>query len=168
MLTRLPDGTPLYIRPIRPDDKLLLESGLERLSEASRYKRFLGPKHRFTEGELRYLTELDGHDHVALVAAPIDHPDWIAGVGRFVRLEDDPETAEFAIVVGDPYQGRGLGTALARELVADASLLGIRHFTATILSDNVAVRRLVQRIGKHLTYVPAGAGAREVVADIAA
>jgi RimJ/RimL family protein N-acetyltransferase len=165
---RLADGSLFEIRPIRPDDKARLAAGHSQLSAETIHRRFLSAKPRLSSTELRYLTELDGRDHVALVAIPAGHPDWIVGVGRFVRLADDPETAEFAIVVGDRYQRRGLGTALARELVADASLLGIRRFTATILSENVAVRRLIERIGEHLTYIPAGPGSREVVANIAA
>ena len=58
-------------------------------------------------------------------------------------MPDAPDTAEFAIVVGDPLQGRGLGSLLARELATAARSAGIRRFSATMAGENVAVRRLI-------------------------
>src|SRR3712207_6031991 len=108
----LRDGTQIDFRHIRPDDKENLETALQRLSPESRHKRFLAPKPSFNASELRYLTEIDGFDHVAILAVPDDDPDTIVGVGRFVRLRDLPDTAEVAIVVGDSFQGQGLGREL--------------------------------------------------------
>ena len=98
------------IRPIEPGDKELLVNGLRQLSEESIRKRFLAAKPRFTTAELRYLTEVDGVNHIALVAVLEDDPDQLVAVARCVRLPDRPGTAEMAIVVGDPWQGQGLGT----------------------------------------------------------
>ena len=92
--------------------------GLAHLSDATIQRRFLSPKPRFTAGELRYLTEVDGHDHVALVA--IDDDGHLVGVGRFVRLED-PAEAEVAVVIADHLQGQGLGTRIGYELVDEAA-----------------------------------------------
>ena len=82
------------------------------------------PKARFTKAELRYLTEVDGHDHVALVAESERWPGTIVAVARYVRLDDDPDTAEAAIVVADMLQGLGLGTLLAERLAAAATVHG--------------------------------------------
>ena len=142
VLTRLPDGTPLYIRPIRPDDKPLLESGLERLSEASRYKRFLGPKHRFTEGELRYLTELDGIDHVAYVALRGDAPKELVAVARLSAPSRTLPPGEIAVTVWDDFQRRGIGTLLGNLLATAARDRGIRWLTATMSAENVGAHRL--------------------------
>src|SRR3954469_10255713 len=100
----LSDGTPVELRQIRADDKELLKAGYEHLSERSRLRRFLGPKPRLTASDLRYLTEVDGVNHYAVVALWGRH---IVGVARWVRLIDDPEEAEVAVVVGDPLQGKG-------------------------------------------------------------
>ncbi len=117
MLRRLPDGTPLLTRPIRADDKRLLERGLANLSETSVQRRFLSPKPRFSGAELRYLTEVDGVNHMALVAErPTQPARGIIGVARYVRLPEDPQAAEVAIVVADSWQGRGVGSLLAEEL----------------------------------------------------
>ena len=135
------------IRPIRPEDKALLNWGLSRLSEATVQRRFLSPKPRFTDAELRYLTEVDGHDHVALVA--IDEDGDLVGVGRFVRLED-PTEAEIAIVVADPLQGRGLGTRLGYALVEEAIRHGVDRFTATMQGDNRPAHRLMAKLTARL------------------
>lgn len=148
---QLSDGTELLVRHIRPDDKRLLVDGLARLSPESTYRRFLSPKQRFSSGELRYLTEIDGSDHVALVALFPDDPDHLAAVARFVRLADDPEAAEAAIVVGDDVQGRGLGKLLAHRLADEARERGIRRFEATILGDNRPAHRLMAAIAERLT-----------------
>jgi acetyltransferase len=169
MEVRLRDGSAVLVRPIRPEDKALLVAGHRRLSEETVRRRFLTAKPRLTSAELRYLTEVDGDDHVALVAVPVDHPDAIVAVGRFVRDRDDPEIAEFAIVVGDHYQRRGLGTALGRLLAAEAEAHGLKRFTATTLSDNVAVRRLIETISERLVFDrTGGGGVREVVLELAA
>ena len=166
MLNELSDGSRFCIRHIRPDDKQLLADALERLSPEMAYRRFLSPKPSFSSGELRYLTELDGHDHVAIVAIPADDPTYLAGVARFVRLEDDPETAEAAIVVGDPFQGRGLGKLLALRLADEAAQRGIRRFTATILGQNVPAQRLMSAIAERLDRGPLAGSARELSVEL--
>jgi hypothetical protein len=65
VLRRLPDGAPILIRPIRADDKRMLGNGLRHLSPQSVQRRFLTPERSFSRAELRYLTEVDGRDHVA-------------------------------------------------------------------------------------------------------
>ena len=157
----------LVVRPIRPADAPLLEAGLARLSPQTVYRRFLSPKPRFSSSELRYLTEIDGFDHVAVVAVLADDPEAIVGVARFVRLREAPDAAEAAIVVGDPFQGQGLGRELGRRLGDEARERGVTRFTATLLSDNVAAQRLFASISSRLETRMQG-GVREVEAVIAA
>lgn len=167
MLVRLPDGTRVLIRRIRPQDKGLLAAALSRLSVESRHRRFLSPKTTLSPSELRYLTEVDGNRHVAFVALLADHPDRLVAVGRFVRLSEDPETAEVAIVVGDELQGLGLGRRLGLLLADEARALGVRRFCATMLSDNAPAHRLLARIARQLSSGPAGP-VHELVGDLAA
>jgi acetyltransferase len=164
----LADGTPAIIRPIEPGDGPAVAKAFSLLSEETRQKRFLAPKPRLSQAELRYFTDVDGCDHVALIAVHGDRPEWVLGVGRFVRDRERPDTAEFAIVVGDAYQRQGLGRELSRRLVDAARAGGVEHFTAWTLSDNVAVERLIQSIARRLSYVGRGPGTREMVVDLAA
>jgi RimJ/RimL family protein N-acetyltransferase len=169
VIERLPDGAPVLIRPIRADDKRMLTDGLRRLSDESVHRRFLTPKRSFSRAELRYLTEVDGRDHVALVA---EHPSGPArrliAVARFVRLAEDPHAAEVAITVADDWQGRGLGSLLSEQLAAEARRVGIRRFTATMAANNVPAHRLMARLTDHLEQHHVGSGVDELVLDIAA
>jgi RimJ/RimL family protein N-acetyltransferase len=161
------EGVDPVLRPIAPDDKRLLAFAWDRLSPVTQRQRFLAAHPRLTRSELRYLTEVDGHDHVAWVATAPGEPHRLIGVGRWIRLPDRPDTAEFAIVVADPWQGRRIGSALAERLAAEARARGIRRFTATALSDNVAVRPLLARLGELLERVPGG-GVDEILVQLAA
>jgi RimJ/RimL family protein N-acetyltransferase len=169
VLKRLPDGAPILIRPIRADDKRMLENGLRHLSEESVQRRFLTPKSSFSRAELRYLTEVDGRDHVALVVeSPAQPARRLIAVGRFVRLKDDPEAAEVALTVADEWQGRRVGSTLADLLAERAREVGIRRFTATMGGDNVPAHKLLRRLANHLELHHAGAGIDELVLDLAA
>ena len=169
MIERLPDGAPVLIRPIRPDDKGMLADGLRRLSPESAQRRFLTPKRSFSRTELRYLTEVDGRDHVALVVEPFGYAERrLIAVARFVRLKDDPEAADVAFTVADEWQDRGLGSLLGEKLSAKARPLGIRRFTATMASDNVPAHRLMAKLTQHLERHHVGGGVDELVLDLAA
>ena len=102
---------------------------------------------------LRYLTHVDGHDHVALVAttrAADSDEDRGLGVGRFIRVHEEPTVAEVAITVRDDYQGKGLGSLLALTLARAARERGVRHFRGEVLADNAIVRRLLDDVGADL------------------
>ncbi len=137
------------------------------LSPRSARLRFLAPKDHLTVAELRYLTEVDQVDHVALVAVLADDPATLAGVGRWVRDAEHPEAAEVAVVVGDCHQGQGLGTALGTRLADAARALGVGRFTAVMLPENTAAQRLFAHISGRLTTRFDG-GTYELVADLAA
>ena len=158
---------PITLRDIRPSDKALLADGITHLSLASAYARFLSAKPRFSEAELRYLTEVDGVDHVALLAFDARRPDRLVAVGRFVRDRDDPEQAEVGIVVADHLHGRGLGTMVGLALADRARILGIKRFSAIMLPENTAALALFARISAHL-HSEVHDGVRELVADLAA
>ena len=169
MLRWLDSRTPVLIRPIRADDKHLLEEGLRNLSETSVQRRFLAPKPRFSRSELRYLTEVDGWDHVALVAESPTQPDRrLIGVARYVRDPGAHDSAEAAIVVADDFQRRGLGTLLAEQLGRRARMRGIARFTATMAADNRAAQRLFEKLSDEVERHHAGRGVAEVTADLAA
>ena len=146
----------------------MLSEGLAHLSEESRRLRFLAAKPRFSAAELRYLTEVDGCDHYALVAQLAEDPSAIVAVGRFVRLPGDPNAAEVAIVVTDSLQRRRLGTQLARMLGDAARRRGIRRFVATVASDNPAAMRLMLTLTTSIRDCGHDHGVHEVQLDLAA
>ena len=168
MVFELEGGERVLIRAIEPGDKERLVNGLRQLSEESIRKRFLAAKPRFSRSELRYLTEIDGVNHIALVAVLERDPDQLVAVARCVRFADRPDTAEMAIVVGDPWQGRGLGRELAQRLADAARAAGIRRFAATMLGDNEAARRLMRTFSRRLETGIVAGGVREVLVELAA
>jgi GNAT superfamily N-acetyltransferase len=150
----LKDGRLVRIRPLRPDDGPGLVAGFDRLSELSRYRRFLTGKTHLTQSELRYLTSVDGVDHAAFVAIdperPSDdgNPEGLGiGVARYIRSATDPDTAEAAIAVIDEYQDLGVGKALLTALGRRAAANGVVRFTGDSLADNEDVTHLLQSFG---------------------
>jgi acetyltransferase len=166
MYATLSDNTLIYTRAIRPSDKDEIRHGLESLSEDSRHKRFLGPKPTLSSAELRYLTEVDGSDHYAIVAVSPQDEDHIVAVARYVRLEPGGPDAEAAITVADHLQGKGLGSLLAR-LISDAAReRGVKRITASIASDNRAALKLMAHIDQRLTGTRVGSTVTELVANL--
>jgi RimJ/RimL family protein N-acetyltransferase len=146
-LVTLRDGSGIAIRPIRKNDKRRLREGFERLSPESRYRRFLVPMPTLSARLVRYFTEVDHHDHEALVAVGADTGEPI-GVARYVRSEDDAEAAEVAVAVVDDWQGRGVATQLLGRLAQRAHEEGITRFTATCLAGNREVLDLFSELGR--------------------
>jgi RimJ/RimL family protein N-acetyltransferase len=134
------------IRPIRPDDAELLRDGFARLSPESRRLRFFVAKKALSAAEVRYLTEVDHHDHEALVAVDRFSGRGLA-VARYIRDRVDHDAADVAVAVVDEWQGRGLGTALVTRLAARARCEGVHRFTATVLEHNHGARRLLSKAG---------------------
>ena len=156
----LDDGTPVTVRHVRPDDAAELKRGFDSLSPSSRYRRFLGSISTLSDETLRYLTCVDGRDHVAIVAVTRP-PDGGAprglGIARFVRAAHDPGVAEAAITVIDDVQHKGLGRILALTLARAALERGVTRFRGEILVDNEPVRQLLDEVGA--TVHPLGDGA---------
>jgi len=151
---RLRDGSAVLIRPIQATDEPLVAGIFAGLSDTSRWMRFLAAKAALSPAELRYLTDIDHHDHEALTA--IASGGHGLGVARYIRHADDPQAAEIAIAVVDTWHRRGLGTQLLRQLSDRALRAGIDRFTALASADNAAVAALLRTIGAEPVRQEAG------------
>jgi acetyltransferase len=158
----LPDGAVLVIGRVTPADAPVLAGGFARLSTESRRLRFLTAKPVLSPRELRYLTEVDGHDHEALGAIdPVTRRG--VGVARFVRDDQDPTRAEAAITVVDEWQRRGVGKLLLERLANQARAEGITRFTALVSGDNRGMQALVKHLGPvHIVQTSGGTYEYEV------
>ena len=139
----------IRLRPIDPRDVDELKAGLLRLSPETRIKRFHTAVSQLTEDQWRYLTHVDGHDHVAWVAClEEDFEDAargaIVGVGRYIRDPKEPNVAEVAFVVHDHCQRRGVGRAIRDKIREEALARGIDVLRAHVLRSNHAIRRLLE------------------------
>jgi GNAT superfamily N-acetyltransferase len=146
----LNSGREVEIRPIAIGDGPALIAAYEQLSDETKYKRFMAAKPHLSSRDVSYLTQIDGSNHIALVATTAGKSDEIVGVARFVRLPEDPSVAEFAIVVGDPFQSDGLGSALMKRLAFTAVAHGIKRLRGTMLADNVGAHKLTRRLAGEL------------------
>jgi GNAT superfamily N-acetyltransferase len=153
----LRDGSHLLIGRVTARDAPTLAEGFARLSQESRRLRFLTGKPNLTQSELRYLTEVDGHNHEALGATD---PETGRGVGiaRYVRDPDNRTRAEAAVTVADEWQRRGVGKLLLERLTERARAEGITHFTALVAADNAGMKALVKRLGHPVEIIPLRGG----------
>jgi acetyltransferase len=144
----LADGTPVTIRPIGAADRRLELEFVSGLSPATRYQRLLSGR-RLLPGELRRLTDIDYVREMALVAiAIVDGVEQELGVARYVREPDAAAaSADFAVVVGDRWQHRGIGEKLLRSLLRAAVDDGIEIVTGITLSSNAAMLALARKLG---------------------
>ena len=145
----LRDGSAVLIRQVQSTDAALLADGFARLSAASRQTRFLAVKKQLSAAELRYLTDVDHHDHEALAALDRAGGQGV-GIARYIRDADDPQAAEIAVTIVDDWQRRGLGTELLAELSDRARQEGICRFTALADAHNVAVAAGLRNAGARL------------------
>ena len=143
----LRDGSRVAIEPITPAAKERLQAGLSMLSERTRWRRFSSALHSLSERELRYLTEVDQVDHLAIGALDLDHPELPGlGVARCVRLPEDPATGEFAVVIADKAQRLGLGTLLLGVLRHLARDRGFQWFLGLVQATNAPMLGLLEEL----------------------
>ena len=152
------------IRPIEARDKADLASAVEESSSEAIYRRFLGPHGPLSAAELRYLSEVDHHDHEALVAIDPESGRGV-GVARYVRDVKRRDSAEVAFAVLETWQGRGVGKALMRGLADRAREEGVRRFTALMLAHNSPMRHLLADLGP-TRVLSREAGAVELAVDL--
>jgi acetyltransferase len=153
------DGASVTLRPIRPEDEPLIVKFHETLSERSVYFRYFHAmklSQRVSHERLTRICFIDYDREMALVGERKDPETGereIVGVGRLTKLRGRDE-AEFALLISDAFQGRGLGTELLRVLMRVGRDEGLRRITASILPENRDMQRVSERLGFRLRHVP--------------
>ena len=145
-------GPPILVRPLASGDVGTVAAVFGRLGERSRRARFNGPKPCVSAAELEQLATVDGTHHT--LVGYVEGDAEPAALASLVR--DGRDSAEVAFAVADEYQHRGIGSALTRELLADARAAGITEITALTRSDNPASLALVRRCARVLDVHPEG------------
>jgi acetyltransferase len=155
------------IRPIRPADAALIVAAREYTSDETYYRRFHTFKRKFTSKELRYLTEVDGHAHIALVAVERGAVPRLAAVARYTVDRSNPLEGELAVCVHDPFRRLGLGAEMLRRLRDEAVARGLVALRAMVQSDNVAMRQLLYHVFCEVRVDRCGGGEIEYLASLA-
>jgi hypothetical protein len=144
----LRDGELVDFRPVRQSDKETIQKGMLALSSKSRYFRFFSPILKLSAAQLNNFTEIDQQNHVAWIALAHNEPeDHGLGIARFIRIQNQPEIAEFGVAVIDSYQQRGVGTILLAVLHRMASIKGIKILRGYVLPDNTVMSSWLGRLG---------------------
>lgn len=135
--------TELFLRPVLPGDTEQAAHPSVEFSEETLYRRFMSTRAP-TPTLLHYLFHVDYVDHFVWVLVDgVDGP--VVADARFVRDVEDPSEAEIAFIVGDDYQGRGIGSFLMDALTIAARVCGVQRFTARLLAENGPMRAILDR-----------------------
>jgi CRP-like cAMP-binding protein len=171
----LRDGSAVGLRPLVPQDRDdIVELIGRQTADWRRARFFVGG--RPPDRTIDHLVNIDYLNHFAWVAVP-EGSNRSVGVGRYVRLSDDPGAAEVAFGVAAEHQGRGTATMLLGALGVIAATAGITRFTAEVLRDNGPMRAVFRRAEARWTSLeggvlsmtlPVAAAARLVDGDLAA
>src|SRR5262245_4249241 len=165
-IVRIP-APAVTIRPIRPDDAAALERFYEALSDESRRRRFFACTRGLSHPQATQFCCTD-HDHREGFVALTGPEDGARIVGHVCLEPARDGTAEIALAVADELQGHGIGRALMDAAVTWAYEVGIDRLSATMLSENVAIHRLLTGAGRPAWVRPVGMGFDAVTIDLAA
>jgi len=147
-------GQAVTLRPLQAGDAEIELAFLTGLSESTRYNRLLGGAIRITDAYIRRLTEIDWSREAALAAVTmIGGSESLIGVARYVA-DKSGRDCEFAVVLADAWQGRGVGRRLMEMLIAAARRHGMRHMVGEILATNQGMLHLARRLGFGIARVP--------------
>jgi acetyltransferase len=135
---RLRDGRSVLVRPVLPPDASMHRAFVRAMSPTTRRNRFHAGVADLPDAVLRYLTEVDYVDHLALVGE-VEEATGARQVAeaRWVRREEEPDTADFAIAIADDCQLSGLGNTLLDMLQRSAAARGIDRLCGYVLRNNV-------------------------------
>ena len=147
----LRDGTPVLLRPMKPEDEPLVSDFLGKCSEETIYFRYFRLIKKWTHEMLIRFTQNDYDREMGLMAiGQPPGPEIMLGVSRLV-MEANRETAEFAVIIADPWQGKGLGPKLLEEVIAIARERGVKLLWGEVLATNQPMLDMVKRLGFSLT-----------------
>jgi acetyltransferase len=140
-------GTSVTLRPLRPEDRDIESAFVKGLSPETRHNRLLGGARAITREYIESLVRVDYTRDMALAATTmLGGGETLIGVARYV-LDKDNESAEFAIVVADSWQGRGIGSRLLKKLIEVARRRGVKRLYGEILGANRPMLEFVRKLG---------------------
>ena len=150
----LADGTKLTLRHIAPADAAREQAFVHGLSAQSSYLRFHGAIKDLSEKELKKFTEPDSRNEVALIVLRSgESGEEEIGVARYV-IDPDRANCEFAIVVADTWQKRGIGTRLMNALLSHLHASGVKTISGSVLTSNSAMLKFIKKMGFTETNFP--------------
>lgn len=161
-------GQAISIRPLRADDFEIEAEFIRGLSIETRNRRLLGGARPVSAEYVTRLTRVDYPRELALAAVVmLDGRESLIGVARYA-LEADASGCEFALVIADAWQGRGIGRHLTENLIAAARAHAIPRLHGTTYSTNTAMLALARKLGFQVRRVPGDATVLQVRLELLA
>jgi acetyltransferase len=152
----LRDGTPILLRPMKPEDEPLVSDFLNKCSDETIYFRYFRLIKHWTHEMLIRFTQNDYDRELGLMAlAQPPSPEAMLGVSRLV-MDADRQKGEFAVIVGDPWQGKGLGPKLLEQLIAVARDQGLKLLYGDVLAQNKPMLEMAKKAGFQLKRMDEG------------
>ena len=147
-------GQAVTIRPLRPDDLPIEAEFLQGLSLETRSSRLLGGAIKISHAYLERLTNVDYPREMAFAASlMLENSERMIGVARYVTAEDG-RSCEFAIVIADDWQGKGIGSRMIEKLVVVARAAGLAEMHGDVLAQNRPMLELMKKLGFRLSRHP--------------
>lgn len=163
----LADGTAVTVRAIRAQDAPLEADFVRRLSDDSRYQRFMTTLHELPDAKLKYLTDVDSVHHVALVATVQRQGlEVLVGVARYI-VDPSGTGCEFAVALDDDWQGSGVAGILMHTLIGKARAQGLRRMEGIVLATNRRMLQFARQLGFSLQHDPEDRETIRVVRSLA-
>lgn len=165
---QLRDGTRVLIRPIKPADQQIEKEFVKGLSDESRYFRFLSGLRELSVAMLNRFTRIDYDREMALIAVICENDqETEIGVARYV-VNDDNVSCEFALVVADAWQRRGVGSILMRHLIAAARQRGLQLMEGSVAAGNAKMLALMAALGFDVRAEPGNSSIRHATKTLVA
>jgi acetyltransferase len=141
----LPDGRPLFVRPVRPEDEAMFRAFFQRVTPEDLRLRFFAPVKDFSHVFIARLTQLDYGRAMAFVAIDEATGEMLGGV----RLHADAnyETGEYAILLRSDLKGKGLGWQLMQMIIAYAASEGLKEIEGQVLAANTVMLEMCRNLG---------------------
>jgi acetyltransferase len=163
----LRDGTRVVIRPIRPEDRQIEKDFVRNLSDESRYFRFFNALRDLSETALTRFTQVDYDREMALIAVICENGrETEIGVARYA-INPDGRSCEFAIVVADAWQRKGIGSKLIHSLMDAARSRGLETMEGWVLAGNTRMLALMDGLGFTIDASASDPSLRHVVRKLA-
>lgn len=152
---QLKNGIQAQVRLLTRDDKKSLAEGFKNLSSRSKYNRFFSHIKKLTEKQLEYFTNIDYINHFAIgVHGLVQGKQEGIAIGRYIKMPNEPDTAEVAITVTDDYHCQGVGKYLIKNIVQVARDNGFKKFVGFALPENKKAMKLMQVFKPKTTLEP--------------
>lgn len=164
----LRDGTLVVVRPIRPEDRQIEMEFIQKLSDESKYFRFMSALRELNEVMLNRFTRIDYDKEMALIAVVCENgQETEIGVARYV-MNADGTSCEFAVAIADAWQHRGLGSLLILNLVEVARARGLQTMEGIVMAGNHRMLGLMHALGFSIRSEPGDASVKHVSKQLGA